>query len=111
VAQLAQRRGGKTLIFLPSFEILETTAAGLDLLREDMGMSQEEVDRLISEFHGSGKPLAAVFNGRLSEGIDLSASTVLLIGIPFSPPTTRMAKLLKRLARSSATRTGPGYTA
>jgi hypothetical protein len=59
--------------------------------------SQEDVDRIVSEFNSSEKPLTAVYNGRLSEGIDLSANTVLLIGIPFSPPTTRTAKLLRRL--------------
>jgi DNA excision repair protein ERCC-2 len=60
-------------------------------------MLQEDVDRIVSEFNSSEKPLVAVYNGRLSEGIDLSANTVLLIGIPFSPPTTRTAKLLRRL--------------
>jgi DNA excision repair protein ERCC-2 len=71
--------------------------SGLDLLREVRGMLQEEVDRLVSEFNSSEKPLIAVYNGRLSEGIDLSANLVLLIGIPFSPPTTRTSKLLRRL--------------
>jgi DNA excision repair protein ERCC-2 len=95
---LAQKNNGKTLVFLPSFDILETATSGLDLLREGRGMLQEEVDRLVSEFNSSEKPLIAVYNGRLSEGIDLSANLVLLIGIPFSPPTTRTSKLLRRLA-------------
>ncbi len=97
ILSLAEKNGGRTLVFVPSFEILEGAASG-DLLREESGMPQEEVDRLVSEFHGSGKPLVAVYNGRLSEGIDLSASLVLLIGIPFSPPTTRTTKLLRKLA-------------
>jgi DNA excision repair protein ERCC-2 len=94
---LAQKNSGKTLVFLPSFDILEASVEGLDLLRENRGMPQEDVDRLVSEFNSSEKPLTAVYNGRLSEGIDLSANTVLLIGIPFSPPTTRTAKLLRQL--------------
>jgi DNA excision repair protein ERCC-2 len=94
---LAKKNSGKTLVFLPSFDILETTTNGIDLLRENRGMSQEDVDRIVSEFNSSEKPLTAVYNGRLSEGIDLSANTVLLIGIPFSPPTTRTTKLLRRL--------------
>jgi Rad3-related DNA helicase len=88
---------GKTLVFLPSFDMLEATAEGLEVLCESKGMSQEDVDRLVSEFNSSEKPLVAVYNGRLSEGIDLSANTVLLIGIPFSPPTMRTTKLLRRL--------------
>jgi DNA excision repair protein ERCC-2 len=97
VLGLTQKCDGKALVFLPSFDILEAVTDGLDLLREGKGMSQEDVDRLVSEFNSSEKPLVAVYNGRLSEGIDLSANTVLLIGIPFSPPTTRTAKLLRRL--------------
>jgi DNA excision repair protein ERCC-2 len=97
VLGFAQKGDGKALAFLPSFEILEATTNGLDLLKEGKGMSQEDVDRLVSEFNSSEKPLVAVYNGRLSEGIDLSANLVLLIGIPFSPPTTRTAKLLRRL--------------
>jgi len=94
---LVNDTGKKSLVFMPSFEMLEVTTNGLDILREGKGMSQEDVDRLVSEFNSSEKPLVAVYNGRLSEGIDLSANLVLLIGIPFSPPTTRTAKLLKRL--------------
>jgi DNA excision repair protein ERCC-2 len=94
---LAQKSNSKTLVFLPSFDILEAATDGIDLLRENRGMSQEDVDRIVSEFNSSEKPLTAVYNGRLSEGIDLSANLVLLIGIPFSPPTTRTAKLLRRL--------------
>jgi DNA excision repair protein ERCC-2 len=96
---LVKDTGKKSLIFMPSFEMLEVTTNGLvlDLLKEGKGMSQEDVDRLVSEFNSSEKPLVAVYNGRLSEGIDLSANLVLLVGIPFSPPTTRTAKLLRRL--------------
>jgi DNA excision repair protein ERCC-2 len=96
---LVNDTGKKSLIFMPSFEMLEVTTNGLvlDLLKEGKGMSQEDVDRLVSEFANSEKPLVAVYNGRLSEGIDLSANLVLLVGIPFSPPTTRTAKLLRRL--------------
>jgi DNA excision repair protein ERCC-2 len=97
ILRLVQKNSGKTLVFLPSFEILEASVEGLELLREIRGMLQEDVDRLVSEFNSSEKPLVAVYNGRLSEGIDLSANTVLLIGIPFSPPTTRTTKLLRRL--------------
>jgi DNA excision repair protein ERCC-2 len=94
---LVSDTGKKSLVFMPSFEMLEASVEGLDLLREIRGMSQEDVDRLVSESNSSEKPLVAVYNGRLSEGIDLSANLVLLVGIPFSPPTTRTAKLLKRL--------------
>jgi Rad3-related DNA helicase len=71
---------------------------GEDVLYEDRGLSQEAVDRLVSEFLNSEKPLVAVYNGRLGEGIDLSAPLVFLVGAPFSPPTVRTSKLIKKLS-------------
>jgi DNA excision repair protein ERCC-2 len=93
--KLVNNTGKKSLVFMPSFEFVELVNE--EVLKESKGASQEEVDRLVSEFNSSEKPLVAVYNGRLSEGIDLSANLVLLIGIPFSPPTQRTSKLLKRL--------------
>jgi DNA excision repair protein ERCC-2 len=97
VLGLAARMGERALAFLPSFDILEAVK-GEDVLYEDRGLSQEAVDRLVSEFSSGNKPLVAVYNGRLGEGIDLSAGLVLLVGVPFSPPTARTTKLLKRLS-------------
>jgi DNA excision repair protein ERCC-2 len=98
VLGLAAGRGERALVFLPSFEILYEAVRGVDVLHEDRGLSQESVDRLVSEFSSEDKPLVAVYNGRLGEGIDLSAGLVLLVGVPFSPPTARTAKLLRRLS-------------
>jgi DNA excision repair protein ERCC-2 len=95
---LATRKGERALAFLPSFDILQEAVRGVDVLYEDRGLSQEAVDRLISEFKSSEKPLVAVYNGRLSEGVDLSAPLVFLVGVPFSPPTARTNKLLRRLS-------------
>jgi DNA excision repair protein ERCC-2 len=98
VLSLATKKGEKALVFLPSFDILQEAVKGVDVLYEDRGFSQEAVDRLVSEFLNSEKPLVAVYSGRLGEGIDLSAPLVFLVGVPFSPPTTRTTKLLKRLS-------------
>jgi DNA excision repair protein ERCC-2 len=95
---LATRKGERALAFLPSFDILQEAVKGVDVLHEDRGLSQEVVDRLVSEFSSGNKPLVAVYNGRLGEGIDLSAPLVFLVGVPFSPPTARTTKLLKRLS-------------
>ena len=98
ILEVAARMGERALVFLPSFDVLEAIAMrGEDVLYEDRGLSQEDVDRLISEFKNSKRPLIAVYNGRLSEGVDLSAPLVLLVGVPFAPPTPRTAKLLRRL--------------
>jgi Rad3-related DNA helicase len=97
VLGLAAKMGERALAFLPSFDILEAVK-GEDVLYEDRGLSQEAVDRLVSEFSSGDKPLVAVYNGRLGEGIDLSAPLVFLVGVPFSPPTARTTKLLRRLS-------------
>jgi Rad3-related DNA helicase len=96
--ETATRAGRKSLIFLPNFDILKEVARGLNVIREDRGLPQEAVDRLASEFSSEAKPLVAVYNGRLSEGVDLSSDLVFLVGVPFAPPTPRTAKLLRRLS-------------
>jgi Rad3-related DNA helicase len=96
--RLAARRGERALVFLPAFDILQEAVKGIDVLHEDRGLSQEGVDRLVSEFSSGNKPLVAVYNGRLGEGIDLSAPLVLLVGVPFAPPTVRTSKLIKKLS-------------
>ena len=98
ILEVAVRAGRKSLIFLPNFDILKEVARGLDVIREDRGLPQEAVDRLVSEFSSEAKPLVAVYNGRLSEGVDLSSDLVFLVGVPFAPPTVRTAKLLRRLS-------------
>jgi DNA excision repair protein ERCC-2 len=95
---LATSKGERALVFLPAFDILQEAVRGVDVLYEDRGLSQEAVDRLVSEFSSGNKPLVAIYNGRLGEGIDLSAPLVFLVGVPFSPPTARTTKLLKRLS-------------
>jgi DNA excision repair protein ERCC-2 len=98
ILEVAVRAGRKSLIFLPNFDILKEVTKGLDLMHEDRGLPQEAVDRLVSEFSSEAKPLVAVYNGRLSEGVDLSAPLVLLVGVPFAPPTVRTSKLIKKLS-------------
>jgi Rad3-related DNA helicase len=97
VVGLIVKSGKRALVFLPSFDMLEAVRRE-DVLYEDRGLPQESVDRLVSEFLNSEKPLIAVYNGRLSEGIDLSSDLVFLVGVPFAPPTPRTAKLLRRLS-------------
>ncbi|MEM0483038.1 MAG: helicase C-terminal domain-containing protein [Nitrososphaerota archaeon] len=97
VVDVLKGSGKKSLIFLPAFELIPE--AGDGVLRESQGMSQEEIDRIAADFDESpSRVLIAVFNGRLSEGVDLSAEVVALVGIPFSPPTPKNQMLLRRLS-------------
>ena len=98
---LAVKTGLKTLIFFPSFELLEKTLSKTlknEVLAESPGLDQEEVEKIIQEYSEDSKNiLCSVFNGRLSEGVDLSANLVICLGIPFSPPTARQQALLRKL--------------
>lgn len=94
VLDVLKTSGRRSLVFLPAFELMPDG----DGLKESQGLSQEEIDRIVKEFEANGGVLTAVFNGRLSEGVDLSAETVALVGIPFAPPTPKNMMLLKRLS-------------
>jgi DNA excision repair protein ERCC-2 len=102
VIDLAAKRGLKTLIFFPSFELLEkalTKTKAKDVVAESPGIDQEEIEKIISEYtEGPGKMLLSVYNGRLAEGVDLSANLVVCLGVPFSPPTIKQQALIKRLS-------------
>jgi len=100
---LTVKRGLKALIFFPSFELLERALSkasrARDVVAEAPGLSQEDVERIIAEYaEDSRRVLLAVYNGRLAEGVDLSANLVICLGIPFAPPTVRQQALIKRLS-------------
>jgi DNA excision repair protein ERCC-2 len=107
VVEKARSHGWGVLVYFPSYELLEwtketMTAGTVDdpVLWEVKGASQEEVDSLIREFTSrqGGRVLCAVAGGRLSEGVDLPADLVIVLGVPFSPPTPRQERLIKRLS-------------
>ena len=100
---LAVKRGLKSLIFFPSFELLEKALSkaskAKDVVAESPGLDQEEVEKIITEYvEDSKKTLLSVYNGRLAEGVDLSANLVICLGIPFAPPTVKQQALIKRLS-------------
>jgi len=83
-----------SLAFLPSHEMVARVRAE-GVLKEERGMSQEEIERLLQG--QNAEKLIAVLGGRLSEGIDLRAPVVALVGIPFAPPTPRTKMLVEKL--------------
>ncbi|MEM0462446.1 MAG: helicase C-terminal domain-containing protein [Candidatus Caldarchaeum sp.] len=99
IRQLAGK--GRLLVFTPSYEILEEVrrrCEGLPMACEASGMGQEEAEQVASDFTGGSKNiLMTVFGGRMSEGVDLPADFVLLVGVPFARPTPRSRKLLQTL--------------
>ena len=108
VAKRTRSHGWGVLVYFPSYELLEwtketmeaTTADDSMILWEARGASQEEVDSLVREFTSrqGGRVLCAVAGGRLAEGVDLPADLVVVVGVPFSPPSPRQERLIKRLS-------------
>jgi len=100
---LAAKTKKKTLIFLPSHELLQRALARASrkeaIIAESPGLTQEEVEDIIKEYEEDHRRvILSVFNGRLAEGVDLSANLVICLGIPFSPPTPKQQALIKRLS-------------
>jgi DNA excision repair protein ERCC-2 len=108
VAEKARSHGWGVLVYFPSYELLEWTKETMTtdsdiLLWEVRGASQEEVDSLMREFtsrQGQGRVLCGVVGGRLAEGVDLPADLVIVLGVPFSPPTPRQERLIRRLSEA-----------
>jgi DNA excision repair protein ERCC-2 len=105
VVEKARSHGWGVLVYFPSHELLEWTRETYAdeneaILWEAKGASQEEVDSLVREFTSrqGGRVLCAVAGGRLAEGVDLPADLVVIVGVPFSPPSPRQERLLKRLS-------------
>jgi Rad3-related DNA helicase len=103
VAEKSRAHSWGVLVFFPSYELLEwvkETITAEPILWEARGASQEGVDSLVREFTSrqGGRVLCAVAGGRLAEGVDLPADLVVIVGVPFSPPTPRQERLLKRLS-------------
>ncbi len=86
---------GNTIVFFPSFEMMENIAphigTGRKVLRQDREMSAEERGKLIHNFkllgQGFGGVLFAASGGSIAEGVDFPGdglSCAIVIGIPFA---------------------------
>jgi DNA excision repair protein ERCC-2 len=106
LAEEVRTHGWGVLVYFPSYELLEWTKEAMTaddsiILWEARGASQEEVDSLVREFtsrQGQGRVLCGVAGSRLAEGVDLPADLVVVVGVPFSPPTPRQERLIRRLS-------------
>jgi DNA excision repair protein ERCC-2 len=99
VVSLTGRFPGNVAAFFPSYGLLNEVKKKLwgcpkKLLVEERQMGRREKEGIISELERSrdrgGALLLAVMGGSLSEGVDYKdnlLSGVLVIGLPFAPPT------------------------
>ncbi len=110
VVSLTGRFPGNVAAFFPSYGLMNEVKKNLwgcpkKLLVEERQMGRQEKDGIIRELErskeGGGALLLAVMGGSLSEGVDYKdnlLSGVLVIGLPFAPPTLEI-KALRGLYR------------
>lgn len=125
MAEVINSTPGNVGVFTPSYHILKKLLEnGLDqyaskpIYEVNREMTSGENDELIKNFKGEvdqgGAVLCAVLGGRSSEGTDFKGDlmlSVIVVGIPFAPPTPRVNAKIEYLEANFPTRGRTlGYT-
>jgi DNA excision repair protein ERCC-2 len=95
VSSIVKEVPGNTIVFFPSFELLElitpSISTGRKILKQGRGMSSQEKESLIHNFKVLGQSfggvLLAVSGGSIAEGIDFPGDGLkcaIIVGIPFA---------------------------
>ncbi len=92
--------GRSTIVFFPSYSVMNAVlnSTYVDVITEERGMKQSELEGRVNEFRRHGGVLFSVFGGRVSEGIDFPGrelEIVVIAGIPYPKPTPRQKVLEK----------------
>ncbi len=105
-ADVINRVPGNTMVFLPSYDLLEKIKptvqelATKTVFQETPGLSKEEREELLERFkayHGTGAALLAVTTGSFGEGVDLPGDllrAVVVVGLPLQKPTKEVEALI-----------------
>jgi DNA excision repair protein ERCC-2 len=106
VADMVNRIPGNSIIFFPSYDILEsvkitvTTQVRKTLFQETPGLSKDDREALLEKFkqyHETGAALLAVTTGSFGEGVDLPGDylkAVVIVGLPLQKPTKEVEALI-----------------
>ena len=100
---------GNTIIFFPSYKLMEQIAPFIktekEVIKEKQKLSKQEKDSILSEFKrnsGKGNVLLAVIGANFSEGVDLPGNflkAVVIIGIPLQPLDLKTKSLISYYER------------
>ncbi|MDY6931163.1 MAG: ATP-dependent DNA helicase [Halobacteriota archaeon] len=94
---------GSAAVFFPSYSLMGSVMSHIPptlrrkIIVEERGMNKEQKNNLYEFLRDSGGVLFGVQAGSLSEGIDYEENiltTVIVVGIPLSPPTLYTKNLL-----------------
>jgi DNA excision repair protein ERCC-2 len=106
VADMINRIPGNSIIFFPSYDILEavkltvSAKATKTLFQETPGLSKEDREGLLDRFkqyHANGASLLAVTSGSFGEGVDLPGDYlkgVVIVGLPLQRPSKEVEALI-----------------
>ena len=106
VEKVVSKVPGNTIVFFPSFEVLERIAPLLAIrrkvLKQEREMTHEQKSSMVKEFKalgsGFGGVLLAVSGGSIAEGIDFPGENLLcaiIVGIPFAKVSIYSDALIK----------------
>ena len=106
ISKIISKVPGNTIVFFPSFELLELLRhkikSSRKILIQEREMNSEEKAKLIKDFkllgNGFGGVLLAVSGGSIAEGIDFPGENLLcaiIVGIPFAKVSIYSDALIK----------------
>ena len=106
VSEIVKEVPGNTIVFFPSFELMETIAphigTGRKVLKQGREMASQEREKLIHNFKVLGQSfggvLLAVSGGSIAEGVDFPGdglSCAIIVGIPFAKVSIYSDALIK----------------
>jgi DNA excision repair protein ERCC-2 len=106
VSDLVKEVPGNTIVFFPSFELMEIISdyvlTGRKILKQNREMSSQEREKLIHNFKVLGQSfggvLLAVSGGSIAEGVDFPGdglSCAIIVGIPFAKVSIYSDALIK----------------
>lgn len=121
IADVANNTPGNVAVFFPSYDLLNRVFDRLnmvhiekELLTEEREHSKSEKEGLVGRLKNSkDNVLLGVQGGSLSEGIDYRdniLSSVMIVGIPFPPPSLEMEALEEYYSQKFGKEKGYKYT-
>jgi len=121
IADVANNTPGNTAVFFPSYNLMESICDRLNMVHleknimmEDRNYTKREKDEMVDELKKSeDNILLAVQGGSLSEGVDYAnniLSSVIIVGIPFPPPSIEVESLQKYYSKKFGEQKGYLYS-
>lgn len=121
IADVANNTPGNTAAFFPSYNLMESIYDRLNMVHleknimmEDRSYTKQEKDEMVDSLrHSNENILLAVQGGSLSEGVDYAnniLSSVIIVGIPFPPPSIEVEALQKYYSRKFGEQKGYLYS-